>query len=35
VIDKDTFLTTLYVLIDDFCKAYLAPEEIRPGGNRR
>jgi hypothetical protein len=31
MIDKDTFLTTLYVMVDDFCKTYLTPEEIRPG----
>jgi hypothetical protein len=26
MVDSDTFLTTLYVIIDDFCKGYLAPE---------
>ena len=30
MIDTDTFLTTLYVMIEDFCKARL-PEERRPG----
>ena len=25
MIDEDTFLTTLYVEVDDFCKAYLPP----------
>ena len=28
--DPDTFLTTLYVMIDDYCKAYL-PTESHPG----
>jgi len=28
--DLDTFLTTLYVMVDDFCKASLPPE-VRPG----
>jgi hypothetical protein len=28
--DMDTFLVTLYVMVDDFCKAKLAPE-VRPG----
>lgn len=28
--DPDTFLTVLYVMIDDFCKAFLRPE-TRPG----
>ena len=23
MLDPDTFLTTLYVMIDDYCKAYL------------
>lgn len=31
MIDKNTFLTLLYVLVDDFCKAHLPPEEIHPG----
>src|SRR5512143_3358823 len=26
MVDFDTFLTTLYVMIDDFCKAQLPPE---------
>src|SRR5512147_2435429 len=26
MVDSDTFLTTLYVMIDDFCKGHLAPE---------
>jgi hypothetical protein len=30
VVDVDTFLTTLYVMVDDFCKASLPPEH-RPG----
>src|ERR671923_638920 len=30
MVDTDTFLTTLYVMIDDFCQAYLAPE-VHPG----
>lgn len=30
MIDLDTFLTELYVMVDDFCKAYLPPE-LRPG----
>jgi hypothetical protein len=30
MIDPDTFLTTLYVMADDFCKCQLAPERI-PG----
>ena len=29
--DQDTFLTTLYVTVDDFCKANLPPERSRPG----
>jgi hypothetical protein len=29
-VDSDTFLTTLYVMIDDFCKHHLAPDS-RPG----
>jgi hypothetical protein len=31
MIDKNTFLTTLYVMSDDFCKTHLPPEAIRPG----
>jgi len=30
MVDVDTFLTTLYVMVDDFCKASLPPEP-RPG----
>ena len=30
MLDRDTFLTELYVMVDDFCKADLAPE-MRPG----
>jgi hypothetical protein len=30
MLDCDTFLTTLYVMVDDFAKASL-PEEVRPG----
>jgi len=30
MVDTDTFLTTLYVMIDDFCKASL-PAEVHPG----
>src|SRR5512135_3574847 len=26
LVDSDTFLTTLYVMIDDFCKSHLPPE---------
>ena len=26
MIDTDTFLTTLYVMVDEFCKASLPPE---------
>src|SRR5512143_1579149 len=26
MVDSDTFLTTLYVMIDDFCKGHLTPE---------
>jgi hypothetical protein len=31
MIDQDTFLTTLYVTIDDFCKEKLPQENILPG----
>ena len=27
MVDSDTFLTTLYVMIDDFCKSHLSPEQ--------
>ena len=30
MLDADTFLTTLYVMVDDFCKAKL-PAEVQPG----
>jgi hypothetical protein len=30
MVDTDTFLTTLYVMIDEFCQAYLPPE-VHPG----
>jgi Transposase DDE domain len=30
MVDLDTFLTTLYVMVDDFCKSQL-PSDIRPG----
>ena len=30
MIDIDTFLTTLYVMVDDFCKTTLLPER-HPG----
>jgi hypothetical protein len=30
MVDVDTFLTTLYVMVDDFCKASLPPES-HPG----
>ena len=30
MVDTDTFLTTLYVMIDEFCQAHLAPE-VHPG----
>jgi len=30
MIDTDTFLTTLYVIVDDFCKARLG-DKVRPG----
>jgi len=26
MVDVDTFLTTLYVIVDDFCKTSLLPE---------
>lgn len=31
MIDLETFLTTLYVMIDDFCQSELAPEQPKPG----
>lgn len=31
MIDLETFLTTLYVIIDDFCQSELAPEQPKPG----
>ena len=31
MVDIDTFLTILYVMVDDFCKQQLAPEAPRPG----
>src|SRR5436190_11023225 len=31
MLDQDTFLTTLYVMIDDFCRQHLAPEPTRTG----
>lgn len=31
MVDRDTFLVALYVMADDFCKATLPPESIRPG----
>src|SRR5512135_2868722 len=27
MVDSDTFLTTLYVMIDDFCKSHHSPEQ--------
>jgi hypothetical protein len=30
MVDVDTFLTTLYVMVDDFCKLALSPE-LHPG----
>ena len=30
MVDMDTFVATLYVMVDDFCKAEL-PRETRPG----
>jgi hypothetical protein len=29
--DQDTFLTTLYVMIDDFCQSHGFAEKHRPG----
>ena len=31
MIDVDTFLTTLYVMIDDFCQSSFAQEKHTPG----
>lgn len=31
MIDLDTFLTTLYVMVDDFCQSTLAQEKRKPG----
>lgn len=31
MVDIDTFLTILYVMVDDFCKAHLLPEASQPG----
>lgn len=31
MVDLDTFVTTLYVMADDFCKLHLPPEAPRPG----
>jgi hypothetical protein len=31
MIDQDTFLTTLYVMVDDFCQSDLEPEKPQPG----
>lgn len=31
MVDVDTFLTILYVIVDDFCKVYLPPEKVRAG----
>lgn len=31
MVDTDTFLTTLYVMVDDFCKDELEPERNKPG----
>src|SRR5512144_427677 len=31
MVDIDTFLTILYVMVDDFCKQPWAPEAPRPG----
>ncbi len=30
MVDVDTFLTTLYVMVDDFCKLSL-PSDVHPG----
>jgi hypothetical protein len=31
MIDVDTFITILYVMVDDFCQQHLPPEPKRPG----
>src|SRR5438445_4398112 len=31
MMDQDTFLTTLYVMIDDFCQSHGLHEKHRPG----
>jgi hypothetical protein len=31
MIDLETFITTLYVMIDDFCQSELGPEKPKPG----
>ncbi len=31
MIDLDTFLTTLYVMVDDFCQSLLPVEQRKPG----
>ncbi len=31
MVDTDTFLTTLHVVADDFCKDELEPESDKPG----
>lgn len=31
MIDLETFITTLYVMIDDFCQSELDKERIKPG----
>src|SRR3712207_7169658 len=31
MVDADTFLTALYVVVDDFCKAHLPPASPCPG----
>jgi hypothetical protein len=33
MVDVDTFLTTLYVIVDDFCQSHLPKERHRPGPN--
>jgi hypothetical protein len=33
MLDVDTFLTTLYVMVDDFCKEHLPPEPVKTGPN--
>ncbi len=33
MVDTDTFVTQLYVMIDDFCKACLPPEPPQPGAD--